>query len=206
MFKQLNKYKFFLIIPLLIFMFFIRVFDTAPSRSNPKRLYGVPVISTEYPNLQYSGIDQVVDDGHRMYIMYSSNNGIVQVCDMQGTYLHTLFFRCDLNGGFFLATKEDTLYVEDMSGAVYRFYGGSFDRFLEREDARAQWGHIDFRSPSDNYELRGSELWRISPNEEVCVIKSAVHINYLQKLVSWIMWVLLGAIVISKMRSTIKAS
>jgi hypothetical protein len=206
MLKWLNKYKLFLLIPLLILMFFIRVFDTAPSSSNPKRLYGVPVISTEYPNLQYSGIDQVVDDGHRMYIMYTSNDGIVQVSDMQGTYLYTLFFRCDLNGGFFLATEEDTLYVEDMSGAVYRFHGGKFDCFLEREDARAQWGHIDFRSPSDNYKLRGSELWRVSPCEEVCVIKDAVHINYLQKLVSGIMWVLLGAIVIYKMRFTIKSS
>ena len=137
----------------------------------PDRIYGKPIVSTEYPEIALS-IEQVVDDGHFMYILYHHSNGIVQVCDLEGEYLYTVFFYCHMNGGFSLAIEDSRLYVQDMRNNVYIFYNGEFESFIERKDAEKQFSHIDFRkmSSSSNYEVVSGAIWKITEHKRICIV------------------------------------
>lgn len=137
----------------------------------PDRYYGIPVISTEYPSIDIS-IDQVLDDGRYLYVLYHHSNGIIQVYDMDGSYQHTLFFYCHTKGGFSMVAAGRAIYVQDMRENVYVFEEGKFISFLEKEAAERELSHIDFRTctSSPNYEIRENSIWRTINGSQVCIV------------------------------------
>ena len=144
----------------------------------PEAYYGKPAISTDHPIIN-KRIEQVLDDGQRMYILYDTNDGIVQVCDTNGAYQYTLVFYSNLNGAFTIATENQTLYVQDMRENVYIFESGEFEKFLEREEAKTQLKHIRFdpSNVSDKYEVRSGSIWKVSDAEEMCVVEGPSFTN-----------------------------
>lgn len=152
-----------------------------PLKDAPKGGYGRPAVSKEYSNL-HPGIWQVLDDGFRMYVLSSSGERFIQVYDMEGNYEKTLFFQSlSANGKFFIATKENILYVMDEDGNVYIFQGGEFIRFLKDSDAEKELSHIDFRirDSSGGYIVKNRSVWRISEPENICIIEGETEIGHL---------------------------
>ena len=88
------------------------LYSTSSHNAYPEAAYGKPAVSTEYPQMDIS-MEQVVEAGQYLYVLHHHSNGIVQVYDLGGTYLHTLFFYCHGKGGFFLAflTFENKLWL-----------------------------------------------------------------------------------------------
>lgn len=169
--------RFKLIIKLVLIIscgcFILIEYFTATLFDAPKGYYGVPAISTDYPDLNMN-IQQVVDDGSRIYILFDSYRRIVQVYDLNGKYQHTLFFYSNYdNGVFTVATEENTLYVEDECGNVYIFIDGVFDRFYKTGEASLLLADIEFdwKYSSEQYEIRNGSLWKHTSNGEVCLIE-----------------------------------
>ncbi len=147
---------------------------TGISYNAPEAYYGIPAISTDYPNPGLN-VMQVVDDGSYVYILYTNNRGIVQVCDLSGNYRKTIFFYSHMNGGFTLAVEGNTLYVRDERSNVYTFVGGEFDSFLEKQEADKILSHIEFvpRQSFDHYEVKGGSVWRVLPEGKICILKQS---------------------------------
>ena len=132
---------------------------------------------------QTDGIDRVPQNGYQygaeqyLDVLHHHSNGIVQVYDLGGTYLHTLFFYCHGKGGFFLAADGQYVYVQDMRNNVYVLADGEFESFLEKADAEQQLCDIDFRSgaSSANYEIRSDGIWRVEETGEQCIIESSAN-------------------------------
>lgn len=147
---------------------------TGISYNAPESYYGIPAVSTDFPS---PGLDvaQVVDDGSYVYILYTNNRGIVQVCDLSGNYRKTIFFYSHMNGGFTLAVEGNTLYVRDERSNVYTFVGGEFDSFLEKQEADKILSHIAFipRKSFDYYEVKGGSVWRVLPEGKICILKQS---------------------------------
>ena len=140
----------------------------------PKTHYATPAVSDQYPELEMDA-DTVVEAGEYLYVLLSPGEGIVQVYDLSGTYRHTLFFDCHLNGGFSLAAFGETAYVQDMVGNVYVLNNGEFDRFLKKSDLSELPEGLDFyaTSSSEGYEIRKNTVWRITVEGEECIIPAS---------------------------------
>lgn len=152
------------------------LYSTSSHNAYPETAYGKPTASTEYPKMDIS-MEQIVEAGQYLYVLHHHSNGIVQVYDLSGTYLHTLFFYCHGKGGFFLAADGQYVYVQDMRNNVYILTGGEFDSFLEKADAEQQLQDIDFHSgaSSANYEIRSDGIWRVEETGEQCIIESSAN-------------------------------
>jgi hypothetical protein len=137
----------------------------------PKPYYATPAVSNEYPELEKEA-DTVVEAGAHLYVLLNPTQGIVQVYDLNGTYRHTLFFDCHLNGGFSLAAFGETAYVQDMAGNVYVLNNGEFDRYLKKADLSELPEGLDFyaTTSSEGYEIRKNAVWRITAEGEECII------------------------------------
>ena len=152
------------------------LYSTSSHNAYPEAAYGKPAVSTEYPKMDIS-MEQVVEAGQYLYVLHHHSNGIVQVYDLGGTYLHTLFFYCHGKGGFSLAADGQYVYVQDMCNNAYILTGGEFDSFLEKADAEQRLQDIDFRSgaSSANYEIRFNGIWRMEETGEQCIIESSAN-------------------------------
>lgn len=168
---------------LIIFLLVISYVEYPPNNAPkyPSRTYGKPVISAEYPIINVS-IEQVVISGEYIYVLLHHANGIVQVYNMDGKYLHSLFFYCHTKGGFSLAVDNECLYVQDMRDNVYAFQNGNFVSFMNRSQAERQLSHLDFRSRTNSagYSIQNGSVWKESKNGKTMIIKgpsskSAVH-------------------------------
>lgn len=145
---------------------------TDPLIDAPKGYYGVPAVSTNYPQLNMN-IQQVVDDGDRIYVLFNSNKRIVQVYDMDGAYQNTLFFYSHYdNGAFSIVANDGVLYVRDEPGNIYVFRNGTFSEFYQEKEIPAYLDSVkfDWRISSEAYEVRDRSVWKVSQEEEVCII------------------------------------
>lgn len=155
-----------------------------PLKYAPQGGYGRPATSDEYPDLDF-GIWQVMDDGDRVYVLFSSHSRIIQVYNMEGIYEKTLFFqRQSNNGKFFIATEEGTLYVKDEAGNVYVFYDGEYIRFVRKSEAAKTFSHINFRimDSSGSYIVKGRSVWRVSEPNNVCIIEGKAELTRFAEL------------------------
>lgn len=169
--KKVFTYAKYVIIALLIIVCGVKAIS---SRGRyPDRLYGKPVVSTEYQNIDIS-IEQIAEDDYCLYVMYHHSSGIIQVYDLDGNYQCTWFFYCHGNGGFSMTQENNTLYVQDMRRNVYVFNNGAFQQFLTSEEANAILKDVDFSAPpaSDHYQLRNGSVWRTSNGAEKCVVEA----------------------------------
>ena len=152
------------------------LYSTNSYNTYPEAAYGKPAVSTEYPQMDIS-MEQIVEAGQYLYVLHHHSNGIVQVYDLSGTYLHTLFFYCHGKGGFSLAADGQYVYVQDMRNNVYILADGEFESFLEKAEAEQRLQDIDFRSgaSSANYEIRFDGIWRMEETGEQCIIESSAN-------------------------------
>lgn len=151
---------------------------------NEGRPYGKPHISTDYGSYTLKSVYQVCDDGQRIYILPNSQDGFIQVYDLDGNYLSTLMFYNHNNGGFAITIENSTLYVFDKLNNVYVFKEGIFSAFFTREEAETQLDNIDrFRlSNSNEYTFRAGSIWRNTSEGAQCVVKGpAEYVYYIQQ-------------------------
>lgn len=166
---RLNWIVLICIIALVVAILSDRTYKTrAPS---PVVTLGTPVISSEYPFVG-NEISQVVDDGTRIYVLCGDHDGIVQVYDMEGKYLNTMFFYDHMNGGFEIAADGSMFYVHDSQGNIYVFSNGDLATFVTYQENSEYLGFFSVRgfSPSQAYYEENGAIWRKDGGEAVCVI------------------------------------
>lgn len=158
----------FIIALLLLIAFSCWQCSTIDGDSPPDRLYGKPVISTDSPEI--SSMEAVVDDGQRLYVLYTHLNGIIQVYDLNGNYQHTLYFYCHQHGGFSIAAEETTVYVKDMDGNLYIFEDGEFQSFVYEKHIQGLLDSVDFSKQSEDYVIREDGLYKKTESVEQCIV------------------------------------
>lgn len=170
--NALKKIIFFALLIVALLTLYFR----NPLVNAPKGLYGVPAVSTDYPQLSMNVL-QVVEDGSHIYILYNSSTRIVQMYDLEGNYECSFFFYSFPNGEFILAAEKDTLYVEDERGNVYEFNDGQFKHFYDQNEFSEQLENIQFDrgASSASYSIRNKDVWRTLPEGEICVIEGPTN-------------------------------
>ena len=153
----------------IVFMVIFRPLDD--TKGFPHQKYGEPVIFSRESNMPHTSIDQIVEDGERLYILFDKFDGIVQVYDPDGNYQQTMSFYAHRNGAFSIAAEGDWFYVRDENHNLYTFRNGVFISFTERESAAGLTRDIDFEANSPNYAVRRGSVWKLTGGEAVCVIR-----------------------------------
>lgn len=171
------------------------------SNKYPEAYYGKPTVSIDYPNLHKSSVEQVLVDENHMYILPHHSNGIIQVCDINGEYEHTMFFYENINGSFAMDMVDDVLYVRDNKRNVYVFRDGVFDCFMKKSEAE-MLSYVDFRSgeSSPGYEIRGSSIWKITDSGEECIVAETQGNGFLKDLMMVMFCVVLVIIMVQETR------
>ena len=145
--------------------------------TNPDPSPGTPVQYEEKLNINKISIDRVANDSERLYLL-DDNAGILRIFDLAGNYQNTISFFDYNNGSFFLATRNDQLYVEDPRGDVYFLTDGTFNQFIRRTEAQDVCKGLDFENNPSQYEVRRASVWRVSEEGDTCVIERPL--TYLQ--------------------------
>ena len=163
---------------ILLILSYYNYYNSYP-KAFPERVYGQPVVASNYGNLNIS-IEQVVQDDTYIYAMLHHSNGVVQVHDLDGNYQFSLFFYCHGKGGFSLAFADNILYVQDMRDNVYVFERGEFRAFVKADDAKKQFPELNFKIQeiTEGYEIESGCVWRVADGERVCIIGAPKNINY----------------------------
>lgn len=168
---------------LLLLMILLGLYCVMPSEveaaKEPQRRYFEPVSSEEFGDERFTGISQIVEAGAYLYILPNEHEGFIQVYDPAGNYQHSLFFTESMNGAFIMAYEDGTFYVQNQTGDVFVFQKGKFQEYVKREAAKDRFAHIGFvwQGSTPGYELRGSDLWRVSDGEEVLLIPDLLRID-----------------------------
>lgn len=173
----MNKYKFSQVLEVAVYIL-IGVFlvmavmcSEFSDDTVSKPMYGIPTVYQKENEINTKSIDQIVDDGQRVYLLLNDQDGIVQVYDTDGNYLHSMkFFHSQVNGVFRIAVYDDILYVSDQQENLYLFDDGDFVEFIPYTDGTKIRKSISFENNSDNYVLRNSKIWRVDGSNDVCII------------------------------------
>lgn len=139
----------------------------------PAAIWGTPVRFEQETVMPYSGIEQVVADSEHLYILYSSNLGVVQVYNLQGDYQYSWKLYKHMNGSFFMAVQNDVLYIRDYHADIYVFSHGEFVAFLHDEEANTVKNAIPFSKFEENtpgYYIRNGSVWHSNNGISQCVI------------------------------------
>ena len=129
------------------------------------------------------GIEQVVSDGQRVYVLYTSRNGVVQVYDYNGIYLYSMRLYAHLNGAFAMAVDGNMLYIEDYHGDIYVFKDGEFAEFLRSDAAdaiREEIPYSTFEKNTEGYEIRKGSVWRIEGDTQTCIVNRPAQTGIFQ--------------------------
>ena len=156
----------------------------------PDAIWGKPVQFEDKSVMPNSGIEQVVSDGQRVYVLYTSRNGVVQVYDYSGIYLYSLRLYAHMNGAFKMAVKDTVLYIEDYHADIYVFKDGEFIDFL-RDDAadaiKEKIPYSTFEKNTKGYEIRSGSVWRVDGETQTCIVnrpvKTGIYQNNMDKLI-----------------------
>lgn len=185
-----SKIKKILIPILVIWTFLNMAFGFGDDTKDfPDAIHGKPVRFENASLMPNTGIQQVVADAERVYILYSSEVGVVQVYDLMGNYLYSLRLYKHMNGAFSMAISENKLYVRDCHADCYVFQDGEFVEFLRDEAADAIFDIVpyeQFQKNSEGYTIKNGSVWRAAEQEEQCIIsrpaKSGIYQNHLNVL------------------------
>ena len=140
------------------------------NKNLPSATMGIPVEFKEESQNVYDSIDQIVDDGTYLYILFDKYEGLVGIYDANGNYYKTIALYTHKNGIFRIAVDTGTFYIQDKQHNMYAYCNGEFVSFLPYdENAHIRKG-VDFEASSENYKIRMESVWRITDSEEICVI------------------------------------
>ena len=163
-----------------------------------QRQLGHPVVTTEYAAMETYSIDQIVETGDSICVLYGSHSSNVQVFDSHGGYRFSAYFATHTNGAFSLAASQDKLYVQDERRNVYVFENGEFRSFLTEAEAEQVIGAVDFTESSERYFVRLGSVWERDGDRETCVIRrpliSALYQNNLSFYLMIALIALYGAV------------
>lgn len=140
----------------------------------PDAVWGTPITFVNNTIMPHSDIEQIVADDARVYVLYGSENGVVQVFDLEGTYLYSWRLYTHLNGGFHMAVKGDSLYIQDYHADIYVFRNGEFVEFLSDEKTDTIMAAIPFSKFEENtegYVVKNGSVWYVSGDVNRCVIE-----------------------------------
>ena len=156
----------------------------------PDAVWGKPVVFEDDSVMPNSGVEQVVSDGERVYVLYTSRNGVVQVYDYNGTYLYSMRLYAHMNGAFSMAVDGNMLYIKDYHGDIYAFRNGEFTDFLKNDAADAikkEIPHSTFEKNTEGYEVRSGSVWRIEGAIQTCIVnrpaQTGIYQNNLDNLI-----------------------
>lgn len=161
----------------------------------PDAIWGTPVLFEDDSVMPDSGIEQVVSDGERVYVLYESKTGVVQVYDYTGKYLQSMRLYAHMNGAFKMAVKDNLLYIKDYHGDIYVFKDGEFTEFLRDDAADAIMEEISystFEKNTEGYEIRKGSVWRIEGDTQTCIVnrpvQTGIYQNNMDKLITILMF------------------
>lgn len=182
--KKLSVLKNVVVIILIIGVAFSLIFrPNDDTKGLPDAIWGKPVLFENDSVMPNSGIEQVLSDGQRVYVLYTSRNGVVQVYDCNGIYLYSVRLYAHLNGAFAMAVDGNMLYIEDYHGDIYVFKDGEFAEFLRSDAADAikkEIPHSTFEKNTEGYEVRSGSVWRIEGAIQTCIVNRPAQTGIFQ--------------------------
>ena len=182
--KKLSVLKNVVVIILIIGVAFSLIFrPNDDTKGLPDAIWGKPVLFEDDSVMPNSGIEQVVSDGQRVYVLYTSRNGVVQVYDYNGIYLYSMRLYAHLNGAFAMAVDGNMLYIEDYHGDIYVFKDGEFAEFLRSDAAdaiREEIPYSTFEKNTEGYEIRKGSVWRIEGDTQTCIVNRPAQTGIFQ--------------------------
>ena len=167
----------------------------------PDAVWGKPVVFEDDSVMPNSGVEQVVSDGERVYVLYTSRNGVVQVYDYNGTYLYSMRLYAHMNGAFKLAVKDNLLYIQDYHGDMYVFKDGEFTEFLRNDAADAikeEIPYSSFEKNTEGYEIRKGSVWRIEGDTQTCIVnrptQTGIYQNNMNNLITILLFMVFALV------------
>lgn len=190
--KKLSVLKNVIVVILMIGVALSLIFrPDDDTKGLPNAIWGKPVLFEDDSVMPNSGIEQVVSDGQRVYVLYTSRNGVVQVYDYSGIYLYSLRLYAHMNGAFKMAVKDNLLYIEDYHGDMYVFKDGEFTEFLRNDAAdaiREEISYSTFEKNTEGYEVRSGSVWRIDGDTQTCIVnrpaQTGIYQNNMDNLIT----------------------
>jgi len=175
----LGEFRPFILAVLIVMLIATAVLSDKQESREPVRFSTKPVSSAEFEDKRFSSVDQITEAGEYLYIVPNNGDGFIQVYDLGGNYLHSLFFLERKNGLFQTASVGDTFYVEDQNHNVFVFCEGQFREYVKRDEAAKRFSTIPFvwKGFAQGYEIRKCDLWRVRDGEAVLVIPDLLHFN-----------------------------
>lgn len=160
-------------------LFFMHVLFSIYHSTYPEdprvRTLGKPIVEYQYSALSTSSIDQIVDDGRNVYVLYGEHDGNVQVFTVDGEYCYSAYFYSHMNGAFKIATQDGKLYVKDERSNLYIMKDGVCEAFIPKTEANHLQVQIGFDESSDSFFVRMGSVWRDNGDKAVCVIKRPLY-------------------------------
>lgn len=181
----------FLLVTILVGMF-IRTQNDA--QGIPEAIWGTPVRFENNTPMPYSGIEQVVADSEHLYILYSSNRGVIQVYNLDGVYLYSWRLYKHTNGAFHMAVQNDVLYIRDYKTDIYVFSNGEFIEFLHGEAASTVKKSIPFSQFEENttgYVVKNGSVWYITNGISRCVVSRPLISSIFQNNLHIVLFILI---------------
>lgn len=172
----------------------------------PDAIWGNPIKFEDDSVMPHSAIEQVVSDGQRVYVLYTSTKGVVQVYDHTGAYLYSWRLYAHQNGAFGMAVHEDTLYIQDYHADIYVFRDGEFVEFLTNSAADTIANtipYVEFESNTEGYKIKSGSIWRIDGETQICLINRPAQTGIYQNNINYLITILLfGAVAMIYWRKT----
>lgn len=143
---------------------------TSPSEKNPA--IGIPIISEEYESVSFNYISQILADQKYIYILPDSQDGYVQVYNLDGEFIHAIHFYNDINGAFKIAKKNNSFYVRDKKGNIYEFKDNEFINYYTYEEAKAVVNLRDNTEFHTNFYIyKAGSIWKKDTNGTIRIIR-----------------------------------
>ena len=191
MLRNVANVKTVILIILIFYVAFGMLFNpNDDTKGMPDAIWGQPVKFEDDSAMTNSGIEQVVADAQRVYVLYTSSKGVVQVYDYDGNYLHSIRLYTHLNGAFEMAVNDNVLYIEDYHADIYVFEDGEFVEFLKDDTAdaiREAIPYSKFQNNTEGYEIRKGSVWHVDGQTHTCIVnrpaRTAIYQNNFDKLI-----------------------
>lgn len=175
--------------PLLLVLLLLSIVSgSAKDEDLTPKIVGVPLVYEDASALNHEPIEQIVDDGQYLYLLFGFHDGIVQIYDTNGNYQKTIAFYSHQNGAFRIAVANGLFYVRDKRGNLYLFNNGEFDHFFGYQENEWLRKSIDFDATSTDYVVKMESVWRINGEEDICVVERPITALLNQRNQFMIVW------------------
>lgn len=195
MLRNLHYIRTLLIAVCVVWVVYVLIFQPSnDAKMLPDAIWGSPIKFEDDSPMPHSAIEQVVSDGERVYVLYTSSMGIVQVYDQSGVYLYSWRLYTHQNGALGMAVQDGALYIRDYHADMYVFREGEFVEFLRDEAADAIASIIDymaFEANTEGYKIKSGSVWYVHGETQNCIVKRPVQTGIYQNNINYLITILL---------------